>query len=188
MIQQYSDIHLEKNIIATIPATKLGKYDVVFVWGGLEYAYPSWMLKQLPDELFYANILFFIPYNIKWKDVQPIYKNFLTDRHLINSISKKSIIGFSEGAMEVYRNYTKRLKFVGLIDPISKNTYTKISFNQNTHLIYNPSNWQSSPITEKSLPNLAQHIQDNNGTVECVEMNHKNIPSYFFSKFIGKLA
>lgn len=183
MIEQYSQINLEQGVIATIPATKLGKYDVIFIWGGLGYATPEWMMKQVPLELYYANIIIFSPYNIDWSKLNIIYKSFLQTEHLSNSIAKKSLIGFSAGGTDVYENYSKKLKFVGLIDPSTKSSYANLPFSKNTYMVYNDNNWGGYVNTQKALPTIAKSINDKGGFAEKVTLSHKNIPKYFFNKF-----
>jgi len=185
--KDYTKQSLPNGVNAYIPKSKLGKYDVIFVWGGISYANPEWMKEQIPEDLFYGNIIIITPYSIKWNTLKGIYNEFLSQNHLKNSINKTSMIGFSAGGKEVYENYNKKLKFVGLIDPSTKNSYLSIPFKKNTYMIYNDANWSGYSNIQKALPVIANVITTGGGHVEKVNLSHKAIPEYFFIKYYKKI-
>lgn len=174
-----------KTVLGTIPEAKYGRYDVIFVWGGMRYATPSWMMNQIPKKLFYTHIIFLIDYRVNWNEFKPLYDKFMKDKHLANYVNSQSIAGFSAGGYDVYDAYNQNYRVVGLIDPSTKQSYAKLPFSANTKMVYNDRNWGGYATIKKALPIVAKAINEKGGEAEQVNLSHKEIPKYFFSKYVN---
>ena len=187
MITDFNKYELDSGVIATIPKTKYGKYDVLIIWGGMKYANPKWMMEQMPKGLIYPNIVLIAPYTLNWSKLEGIYNKFMKDNFLTNSINTLSMMGFSAGGYDVYDNYSQKLKFAGLIDPSTKSSYVSLPFTKNTYMVYNDNNWGSYSNIKKALPKVAKAINEKGGSAEKVDLRHKEIPKYFFEKYKKEL-
>lgn len=172
-----------KTVIATLPKAKYGRYDVIIVWGGMRYATPKWMMEQMPKELFYTHIVVLADYRLNWNVLKPIYDGFMKSKHLSNVVNSTSIAGFSAGGYDVYDNYNQNYRVVGLIDPSTRSSYSKLPFTSNTKMVYNDRNWGSYQSIKNALPLVANAINEKGGFAEKVSISHKEIPKYFFNKF-----
>lgn len=161
-------------------------YDVILVFGGTDYATPSWMQKQVPFEIASKNLMYFFPYTIKFEDAI----KFLDERKNFDgfSVHSLSVIGFSAGGIKALSGYSKSLKFFGLIDPSTSNSYTSLVFGTNAHMVFNNKNWGAYPTTKSTQYKIAENIRKGGGTTEEVTSSHINIPKYFFEKFSGILS
>ena len=94
------------NIIVSEPPFPTHDNSVCVVFGGINYATPEWMMKQVPKDLLDKKTFAFAPYtsNIKSVEEQLLGKQI------------KSVVGFSAGGHKVWPLCGK-YEFVGLIDP-----------------------------------------------------------------------
>lgn len=153
--------------------------NVVIVYGGINYANPEWMFKQVPKEVLLRNLMFIAPYTTSATQVSKDLDAYLSK----NNLEKKSlsVIGFSAGGNNAQSSYSDKLRFFGLIDPSTKEQWLSINFGKNAHMVYNNSNWGSYPSIKSIQPKIASKIDKAGGMVESVDMSHKDIPKYFFN-------
>lgn len=172
-------------LIISIPETKFENYSVVYVFGGIDYATPKWLLSQTPNELLYNLIVVFCPFTKSFTDSKSLAEIFFTNNNI--ALKNVSIIGFSAGAIQVQTAYSDTFAFVGLIDPSTCKQYIKTKFNVKTKMIYNDANWSGYPEIQALLPQLAKKIISSGGETEKVKLRHDKIPAYFFNKYLQTL-
>ena len=164
------------DLIITKPK-KLFASKVVFLWGGLHYANPKWMLSQIPDTILNKYTFVIVPYNTSLSSVKSSYK-----AEFNKDVKEKNlmIVGFSAGAKIPQKVYDSKYKLIGLIDPSTNNKLSNKSYGENTVLLYNLSNWTGYPSAMKDLPKLKDNVVSSGG--KAVEMNksHKHFVKYFF--------
>lgn len=138
----------------------------LIVWGGMHYATPEWMEKQIPQWMWGEYEIFIVPYGTPLKDVR-------------QNIDPKTtgLIGFSAGGLDVLKNYSKDYAFIGLIDPSTRTNYAKVEYGPNTFMVYDADNWGS---INQSLESVARQVIKTGGKAAEVKMDHSAIPKYFF--------
>ena len=165
----------------TKPKNNDAIYDVIYIFGGMDYATPTWMLEQMPKEILLNNIVIASSYHNSLDSVDEALKRYMSKKLLKKG--KSSIIGFSAGGYNVLNKYNKNFKFVGLIDPSNNSKYNTLNFGSNAHMVYNKNNWGAYPNIKNNMDVLASKIDDGGGLIEKVSIQHAKIPSYFFEKF-----
>jgi hypothetical protein len=165
----------------TKPKNNDAIYDVIYLFGGMDYATPTWMLEQMPKEILLNNIVIASSYHNSFDSVDEALKRYMS-RKLLKK-GKSSIMGFSAGGYNVLDKYNRNFKFVGLIDPSNKSKYNNLNFGSNTYMVYNKNNWGAYPSIQGNMDVLASKIEDGGGLAESVSLQHSKIPSYFFNKF-----
>jgi len=181
---------ITRGIIMTIPKTNFKKHDIVYLWGGINYANPSWMLGQIPEKLLDSNIFAIIPYNISMDEAKPLIDQYLGSIGLDDRIADESIMGFSAGGLQVQKSYSPEYKFVGLIDPSTRPSYTKTQYGKNTFLSYSISNWAgvfSSFNYKQVYPELEDAIEESGGFAENTTRGHSSFPKYFMERFANEI-
>ena len=174
---------LSSGVILSIPDTKYKKYNLVIIFGGMYYANPEWMYKQIPSEGLYKNILVIAPYTMNYETAKSIFEPEIKDLK-IDSIS---VMGFSAGALQVQKNYSPSWKVAGLIDPSTRTEYLNLPFSSNVKMVYNDANWGGKLAGIGTVQTkLEPKIKEKNGYAEKVSIAHENIPKYFFDKFLNK--
>ena len=181
-----NDITKIDNLIFSMPVTKFTDYSVIIVFGGINYATPTWMLSQVPKELLSKAIFVFAPYTMSYANVSQKINDFIAKNKLL--IKDTSVLGFSAGALNVQKINSKSFKLVGLIDPSTRSEYLNLPFTNNAKIVYNDSNWGSLPQIKSILPKLADTIKSSGGDSEKVSLSHDKIPKYFFSKYKDLIA
>jgi len=174
------------NLIFSMPVTKFTDYSVIIVFGGINYATPTWMLNQVPKELLSKAIFVFAPYTMSYDSVSQKINDFITKNKLL--VKDTSVLGFSAGALNVQKINNKAFKLVGLIDPSTRSEYLNLPFTNNAKIVYNDSNWGSLPKIKSILPKLADTIKSSGGDSEKVTLSHDKIPTYFFNKYKDLIA
>ena len=169
----------------TKPKNNDAIYDVIYVFGGMYYATPTWMLEQMPKEIFLNNIVIASNYHNSFSSVDDALKRYM-DRKLLKK-GKSSVVGFSAGGLNVLDTYNRDFKFVGLIDPSNKSKYNSLNFGSNTYMVYNKNNWGAYPSIQSNMDVLASKINDGGGVATSVSLPHKDIPSFFFDKYKDEL-
>lgn len=154
-------------------------FDVLIVFGGISYANPEWMYKQLPREVLLNNLVFIAPYTEALSSVKDKVASYM-DENGFKEVSL-SLVGFSAGGLNIQSGYSINLKFFGLIDPSTKSEYAKINYGKNAHMVYNNDNWGAYPNIKSLQPKIAKNIENGGGMTEEVKMAHADIPKYFFS-------
>ena len=144
----------------------------IIVWGGMHYATPKWMNEQIPEWMWGEYEIFIAPYGTPLNKIK-------TD------IDPKTtaLIGFSAGGLDVLNNYKKDYAFVGLIDPSTRDRHAFVEYGPNTFMIYDISNWGD---INKNLDNVAAQVIKTGGKVVELNMNHRDMPRYFFETHFRK--
>jgi hypothetical protein len=173
---------LSDGVILSTPDTKFNGYNLVIIFGGMYYATPEWMYKQIPTEGFYKNIVVIAPYTMSFEKAKVIYETALK----AYTIKSTSVMGFSAGSLQVQNNYSPKWEIAGLIDPSTKSQYLELPFSDNVKMIYNNANWGGNlaPIGTVQAK-LDTIIKKKGGFAEKVNISHKSIPKYFFEKFLN---
>lgn len=184
-IMENKTVELGNNLIVSLPVTKLESYPLIYVFGGIDYANPKWMLSKTPMDILARAIVAFIPYTTSFNDAKGNVMKYLQKNNIKTNSS--SIIGFSAGGLNVQRAYNNDFKFVGLIDPSTRNEFLTLPFGKNTFMAYNDSNWGGYPTIKSVLPKLDSKIQTSGGQAERVQLKHSDIPKYFFDKFKNEI-
>jgi len=176
---------LGNSIILSLPKTKLESYPLIYVFGGIDYANPKWMLSKTPMDILAKSIVAFVPYTVPFTNANAEVSKYL-DKNKIKTKSQ-SIIGFSAGGLNVQRAMNNNFKFIGLIDPSTRSEYLNLPFGNNIFMVYNDSNWGGYPSIKSVLPKLDEKINSSGGIAERVKLRHADIPNYFFDKFKEKI-
>lgn len=185
-IKEGNTIQKKSNLIFSKPASDF-KYPLVYVFGGIDYANPDWMLKQVPSYLLSRAFIVFAPYTSSFDSVKKATEKYLSDNDIEINPNKISITGFSAGGLNVQRAYDNNFKLVGLIDPSTRAEYLNIPFTDNTKIVYNDSNWTGYPNIRATLPQLDKVIAQKGGESQKVNLGHSSIPKYFFDNFKNKI-
>ena len=161
-----------KNIIIAEPPFPTHDNSVCVVFGGINYATPSWMMQQVPKELLDKKTFAFAPYtsNIKEVEAQLMGKKI------------KSVIGFSAGGHKVWP-LCGHYEFVGLIDPSTKESYIKNYFinDKRVVMMFNNANWGGNLAYIGKEQVRAKELMGGNAIK--VNMGHSKIPKAFFERF-----
>lgn len=184
----YNTVKLTRGILLTLPNSKWERYDLIYLWGGINYATPSWMLSQIPKNLLLSNIFAVIPYNVSFDAARKIIEIYLSENGY--TIADTSIMGFSAGALPVQENYSPDFKFVGLIDPSTRVNYSNKKYGSNTFMSYWINNWAGvfSSFDYKAIyPRLEKSVQDSGGFAENIKLDHSKFPTYFMEKFFNEI-
>ncbi len=173
-------------LIFSVP-DKESKVSLIYVFGGISYATPEWMINQVPEDLLSEKLFVFAPYTSDYYTVKKQLVDFIANKS-INLNDDVSLIGFSAGALNVQKAYSPKFKFIGLIDPSTRKEYLENRlYNDNLNIIYNYENWNDYPNVKKILPKLSEKIQEVGGYSLEVKLNQADIPKYFFNKFKKKI-
>ena len=140
----------------------------LIIWGGMHYATPAWMEKQIPAWMWSRYEIYLVDYNTKLSSIG----NF--------NPKTTALIGFSAGGLDVLRNYSQDYALVVLLDPSTKLHYVKTNYGNNTYMFYNEANWGR---TNRSMLEVADRINATGGKAESINLQHNQIPGYFFSIF-----
>jgi len=143
----------------------------IIIWCGMYYATPQWMGKQLPPHFKAQYEVYMVPYGT------PLTKI----KHNIDPRTT-ALIGFSDGGIDVFKNYSPNYAFIGLIDPSTRAQYNQLKYTNNVHMLYDVSNWGN---INKNLPNAAKAITNGGGEAIHIDMGHSEIPEYFFKTYFG---
>jgi len=173
-------------LLISIPKSKKESYPLIYVFGGIDFATPEWMLQQVPIEILSKAIVVFAPYTSSFESVKSEALKYLSDNNY--NISSSSLIGYSAGGTNVQKSYSNNFKFVGLIDPSTNERYLSLPFNSKTKMVYNDSNWGGYPAIKSALPKLDSKIESSGGVAEKVKLRHSEIPKYFFDKFKNEIV
>lgn len=164
-----------KNIIVSEPPFPTHDNSVCVVFGGIKYATPSWMMKQVPKEILDKKTFAFAPYTSNIGDVEAE----LMGKQI------KSVCGFSAGGRKVWP-LAGKYEFVGLIDPSTNEYDLKYHINdRRVHMMFNNTNWTGDLSVSGKNQMKAKAIMGGNAIK--VDMAHELIPAAFFKKFANFL-
>ena len=160
------------NVIISEPPFPTHDNSVCVVFGGINYATPEWMMKQVPKELLDKKTFAFAPYTSNIQSVE----------EQLQGKQIKSVVGFSAGGHKVWPLCGK-YEFVGLIDPSTKESYVKNYFinDKRVVMMFNPKNWGGKLVDIGKMQVKAKQIMGGNAI--RVDMGHSQIPSAFFKRF-----
>ena len=142
----------------------------LIIWGGMHYATPAWMEKQIPAWMWSRYEIHIAPYGTKLSSIANV------------DPKTTGLIGFSAGGLDVLRNYSQDYALVVLLDPSTRIDYAKTAYTTNTYMFYNQSNWGG---TNKSMDEVANQINATGGKAVSMKLKHNEIPAYFFNHFKG---
>jgi hypothetical protein len=149
------------------------------IWGGIDFATPSWMAQQIPQELKNSKKIIIAPYTIPLETILVKFKGIT-----VNSVS-----GFSAGGNQTWPHAGK-YKFTGLIDPsTSEKAVASASVSaanwSGVVMYYNNGNWNNKykAIGERQVT-AAGYLGAN---AVKVSLNHSAIPAKFFQLYGHKL-
>lgn len=178
-----------KSMIFSIPETKSESYNLLVIFGGLSYANPEWMYKQIPENILSQNFIVIAPYNLNYLAIKNDIDSFAKDNNF--SISSKSIFGFSAGGLQVEKALSaENWKVVGLIDPSIKPEYASLPYGKNVYLLMNIYNWAGTYKSfdyKKAYSQMKDSIIRGGGYVEDRKMVHADFPKTFFKQFENKI-
>lgn len=160
------------NIIVSEPPFPTHDNSVCVVFGGIKYATPEWMMKQVPKDLLDKKTFAFAPYT---SNIQSVEEQLMGKQI-------KSVVGFSAGGHKVWPLCGK-YEFVGLIDPSTKESYVKNYFINDKRVImmFNPTNWGGDLAYIGKQQMKAKQIMGGNAIK--VDIGHSKIPAAFFARF-----
>jgi hypothetical protein len=174
-----------KNCIVTIPDKDAAQ--AVVLYGGLKGWQGEWFLKfnKIPA-LILQNVYFILPrlFTNKCKDCLDEFRSKVDPKN----ISRYSLCGFSRGAQEVYRNKDlEQWKILGLIDPsaptldifkedVLDNYVDKI------RCVFWVPNWGKDGYKGR-VPSFAQHLRDLKVKMVEKDVEHENMPPFFFNQY-----
>lgn len=174
------EINLGSGSIISLPPTK-GKYPLIIIYGGVAYATPQWMKKQLDSDYQNKAILLLVDYKDNFSRVLVKGKSEIQKNGY--SIENTSLTGFSAGGYDVGQNFDTTYKLIGFIDPSLESSFLNLPFGSNVRMVYNDANWTAYPAIKSLQPKVAQKIKDNSGEAIKVNLQHDKIPKYFFDRY-----
>lgn len=184
-IEEGNTVEKRGELIFSKPKTKM-KYPLLYIFGGMDYANPKWMLEQTPKYLLSRSFIVFAPYTTKYSTVKSSAEKYFADNNIDINEDKISLMGFSAGGLDVQENYNQNLKYAGLIDPSTRASYLDLPFSKNVIMVYNDRNWGAYPSIQSTLPKLDNVVKEKGGIAERVSLQHSKIPAYFLSKYQNK--
>jgi hypothetical protein len=140
----------------------------IIIWGGMYYATPEWISKQIPEWMWSRYEIYIAPYGTKLSNIANV------------NPQTTALIGFSAGGMDVLKNYNQQYALCVLLDPSTRSKYTLIEYGPNTLMFYNAANWGS---INKNLTSVANRINETGGNAVSLDLQHADIPKYFFDHF-----
>jgi len=143
----------------------------IIIWCGMHYATPQWMEQQLPPHFKTQYDVYIVPYGTPLSQIKQNIDPNTT-----------ALMGFSAGALDVFKNYNPDYAFIGLIDPSTRIQYKLLEYNKNTHMMYNPLNWGN---INKSLETIAHDVMMEGGESIEIHQPHNVFPKYFFQTYFG---
>lgn len=187
-IMSNKKLSLGNSVIVSVPDTKMSKYPLLVIFGGISYATPEWMYSKIPKDILYKSIVVIAPYNLSYDTVKKKYEDFFAKNNIL--IKDTSLFGFSAGGLQVQKAYSPDFKLVGMIDPSLRPEYASKKYDKNVILSMNLGNWAgvfSSFDYKKEYANLKDSIAKSGGTVEDIKKPHGDFPNYFFEKYKQKI-
>jgi len=177
-------VSLGNNILLFLPPDA-GSYPMLVIFGGMAYANPEWMAKQLTEDYFNQAILLIVPYTEEYATALRFANAKIEDaKYKVKDIS---LMGFSAGGYDVQENFSNDFRFIGLIDPSLKSKYLELPFGKKVFMLYNDRNWGAYPTIKSLQPQFAEKINDNGGKAVLTDLPHDQIPKQFFSQFKSEM-
>lgn len=147
------------------------------VWGGISYANPKWVEKQIPQRIFNNYNVVILSYH---KDLKSVKKWFFQKYNF--KLTPNILMGFSRGGLQPEKELNGKYEMVCLLDPVLNGSLLNVKRHKNTIIIFNT--WTWSHKYSKKLMSYGKHVSRNFGTWKIEEIDHKNFPTYFFKNFL----
>lgn len=158
---------------------------VLVVFGGIDYATPEWMSSQTPTSISNNRIIIFKSHD----------SNIEEDGGLLDELNELEyntleVVGFSAGGRNVFKlANTKKLHFVGLIDPTVPISWSLDGFptDANSILFFNNDNWSGDVLKGiKERQTLLAKAMNEKGmlVVEDKNLKHEDFPKIFFDTYM----
>ena len=148
----------------------------IVIWGGISYATPKWMEKQIPKKIFDQYNVLILSYKKDLKSVKQWYfQKYQKD------LRPNILMGFSRGGLQSEKELNGKYEMVCLLDPVLSGSLLNIRKHKNTIIIFNSWTWDHR--YSKKLMSYGKHICRNSGIWKIEEVDHKNFPTYFFKTF-----
>lgn len=181
------EVQVPKYVITT-PNNNVSN-NMAIVFGGMHYATPSWMEKQVPESYKSNKVFLFVDSyrtNTKLNEVLT-YKGKNFPGYNITSVS-----GFSLGGYEAWNAIANNYNFIGLMDPSTNsnnvNIYTtykgKNQAPSNVVMAYNINTWGGIPSIKANLQKVAPLMGP---YAKSLRLSHEEIPKWFFENYGGRL-
>lgn len=148
---------------------------IVF-WGGLDYATPLWLTKQIPQKIYKKYNIVLLSYKTELGFAKKIFLEKVG-----YELKPNIILGFSRGGLQAQKNYSKKYEIVGYIDPVLNLIQNNKTY-ENVIIVFNPVVWGRK--YSKTLMSYGKIIARRGGTWEVMNIQHSKFPKYFLKKFI----
>jgi len=181
-------------MLIALPKKQSAEMQVLFIFGGIYYANPDFMLKNTPQELFEKAVLVFAPCRYEGGQGFDTYKKQLVTLLKKQGISIRalSVCGFSGGGADALEAQGPDLKVVGLID--AEPILPKKKGNRYPEIInaFNKKNWFDNETYGESsnykyFEKFAHWTKKEGGLVEEAKVKHEWFPKYFLYKYRKRL-
>ena len=154
---------------------------VLVVFGGIDYATPEWMLKQIPETIKDSRTIIVKSHN---SDIQEVIDE-------LNEINYNTleVVGFSAGGKRVFELAKKiEIHLLGLIDPSVpkdwKSGLDKFPPGEDSILFFDNSNWNAWKEIQGLQKDLKEAMEEKEMKVDEVDLNHDEFPKKFFDDYL----
>lgn len=173
------------DLLVAIPKIKKSEYLVIFIFGGLHYANPDFMIKNTLSKFFEKNIVVVAPCKNAGGKGFKAYKKQLDKYLLKKGLNARDfkVCGFSGGGPDALEAEGASIRLIGLIDAVpeipKKRKHFPILINA-----FNRKNWIGNPVyNSEDFSNFVKWIEKESATVEENSVNHQLFPKYFFYRY-----
>ncbi len=184
-VNSHSEIKVGKSLVLT-PDSEFSKYDLIVVYGGMHFATPAWMKKQIPDSILNRNIVVIVPYNDPWSRTIGTIKKATEGKN----IGRTSLLGYSGGGymvLDVMQHLTP--SFIGLIDPSIHMRQLQFPVTKNFRMLWgSPGMIDIFEDNGQRYTKMEKKIKDAGGVSQrSSDSNHGNYPKAFFRLYEKEL-
>ena len=154
---------------------------VLVVFGGIDYATPEWMFKQIPETIKDSKTVITKSYTSKTDDV-------VKELNKID-YNRLEVVGFSAGGKRVFE-LVKAIKidFLGLIDPSVPKDWKagldKFPPGKDSILFFDNSNWNAWKEIQELQKDLKEAMEEKGMEVKDIDLNHDEFPKRFFDDYL----
>lgn len=174
--------------VVTTPNSNVSN-NMAIVFGGMHYATPEWMEKQVPDIYKSNKVFLFVD---SWRTKTTLKEALLYKSKNLPGFNITSVSGFSLGGYETWGAIANNYDFIGLMDPSTNssnvNTYTAYKGNKqapsNVIMAYNLATWGDIPSIKSNLQKVAPLMGP---YAKALKLSHEQIPKWFFENYGGRL-
>ncbi len=185
--ESYTDF--QNGIEVTKPNTQLEKYDVLVLWGGLNYADSIWMEQNTPDSIKEKYLIYYLEYyeNRSNQELEQLFKNVINPQ-----ANSYTFGGFSRGGRNVME-FMEHLNGKNKIDTVPIVNFLLIDPSIETDLIdsLNYSNtimtYGSSGMLDlfgNSYVRMKSNIEKDGGIVDKQNHNHNWFVPYTLNTYL----